>query len=384
MSVLLGNERLFTDALDIVAGKRLGLITNPTGLDSRLRATADRLHEAPDVELVALFGPEHGIRGDSEDGITVADGVDARTGVPSFSLYGNDRKPRPAVLADVDCLLFDIQDVGVRFYTYLYTMSLAMMACAGLEKPFVVLDRPNPIGGDLLEGNTLDPEFSSFVGMYPIPVRYALTIGEVARLFNDAFGIGADLHVVDMAGWRRDMLWDATGLPWVSPSPNMPSPQTALVYPGMCFFEGTNLSEGRGTAKPFEQIGAPYIDGHRLADEMNCLRIPGVMWRAVYFRPSFGKHAGELCSGVQLHVTEPRLLRPVAAAFHLMARIKSLWPSDFHWHLRADGIHNFDRLAGTDSLRRALDNGTQVDELLAVWKAEQRAFSPLRTGFLHY
>ena len=383
MSVRLGNERLFDDALELVAGRRVGLITNPTGVDSLLRSTADRLHAEPAAELAALFGPEHGIRGDAEDGVAVANDVDHRTGVPAISLYGSTRGLQDSMLDGIDVLLFDMQDVGARFYTYLYTMSAAMIACAARGVPFVLLDRPNPVGGEVLEGNLLDSAFSSFVGRYPVPVRYGLTIGEIATLFNEVHGIGAELQVVELRGWERSMSWEDTGLPWVAPSPNMPTPQTASLYPGTCFFEGTNLSEGRGTTRPFELIGAPFVDGFALADAMNDLAIPGARWRPVFFTPSFGKHAGERCGGVQLHAVSA-CLRPVTAAFHLLATAKSLFRVHFQWHLPARGIHNFDKLAGSDRVRLELDAGTPVADLLAAWEQERRPFAQVREEFLRY
>ena len=257
--VVLGTERLLEDCFHLIAGQRLGLITNPSGVNAALQATADRLHQAAGTELVALFGPEHGIRGDADDGTAVSTSRDPRIGVPAHSLYGTARQPDKTMLQDVDVLLFDIQDVGVRFYTYLYTMSLSMAASAALDRPFIVLDRPNPIGGQDVEGNLLDPAFASFVGLYPIPIRYGMSIGELAGLFNQAFEIHVELHVVEMQGWQRSSYWEDTGLSWIPPSPNMPTVDTAVVYPGMCFFEGTNISEGRGTSKPFEQVGAPFI-----------------------------------------------------------------------------------------------------------------------------
>ena len=383
MAVRLGNERLFDDALDLIAGRRVGLVTNPTGVDSCLRSTADRLHAEPATELAALFGPEHGIRGDAEDGVAVGDEVDRRTGVPAISLYGSTRELQGSMLEGIDVLLFDMQDVGARFYTYLYTMSEAMKACAARGASFVLLDRPNPIGGELLEGNLLDPAFSSYVGCYPIPVRYGMTMGEVATLFNEVHGIGAELQVVELRGWKRSMSWEETGLPWVAPSPNMPTPQTAALYPGTCFFEGTNLSEGRGTTRPFELIGAPFVDGFALADAMKDLAIPGARWRQVFFTPSFGKHAGERCGGVQLHAVSSRM-RPVTAAFHLLATAKSLFREHFEWNLPARGIHNFDKLAGSDRVRLELDDGTPVTDLLAAWEQERRPFAPVRERFLRY
>ena len=383
MAVKLGNERLFDETFDLVAGRRVGLITKPPGVDSCLRSTADRLHAEPATELAALFGPEHGIRGDAEDGVPVGDDVDRRTGVPAISLYGSARGLQGSMLEGIDVLLFDMQDVGARFYTYLYTMSEAMKACAARGVSFLLLDRPNPVGGELLEGNLLDPAFSSYVGRYPIPVRYGLTIGEVATLFNEVHGIGAELQVVELRGWKRSMSWEETGLPWVAPSPNMPTPQTAALYPGTCFFEGTNLSEGRGTTRPFELIGAPFVDGFALADAMNDLAIPGARWRPVFFTPSFGKHAGERCGGVQLHAVSSRL-RPVAAAFHLLASAKTLFRDHFEWNIPARGIHNFDKLAGTDRVRLLLDGGTPISDLLAAWEQERHPFAQVRKRFLRY
>ncbi len=385
--VQLGCERLFEDprAFRLVRGRRVGLVTNPSGVDRRLRATADLLHVRPGPELVLLFGPEHGMRGDAEDGVPVETAIDDRTGVPAVSLYGERRQPSPGELEQLDVLLFDIQDVGVRFYTYLYTMSLAMEACAEAGVPFVVLDRPNPLGGLVVEGNMLDaPAFASFVGRYPIPVRYGLTIGELARLFNEECGIGAELHVVEMRGWRRTMHWPDTSLHWVPPSPNMPTPETVAVYPGMCFFEGTNVSEGRGTALPFEQIGAPYMDGFVLAARTDALGLPGVAVRPVFFRPAFGKHEGLSCAGIQLHTTGDEAFSPVRTGFHLLSEARRGWPEDFEWRTNPHGIHNFDKLAGTDRTRAALDGGVPVDELIEEWAQQRRPFEDYRRRYLRY
>ncbi len=385
--VQLGCERLFEDprAFRLIRGRRVGLVTNPSGVDRRLRATADLLHVRPGPELVLLFGPEHGIRGDAEDGVPVETAIDDRTGVPAVSLYGERRQPSPGELEQLDVLLFDIQDVGVRFYTYLYTMTLAMEACAEAGVPFVVLDRPNPLGGLVVEGNMLDaPAFASFVGRYPIPVRYGLTIGELARLFNEEFGIGAELHVVEMRGWRRSMQWPDTSLHWVPPSPNMPTPETVAVYPGMCFFEGTNVSEGRGTALPFEQIGAPYMDGFVLAARIDALGLPGVAVRPVFFRPAFGKHEGLSCAGIQLHTTGDEAFSPVRTGFHLLSEARRGWPEDFGWRTNPEGIHNFDKLAGTDRIRAALDGGAAVDDLIEEWARERLPFEECRRRYLRY
>jgi uncharacterized protein YbbC (DUF1343 family) len=380
----LGIDRLLEEAFDLVAGQRLGLITNHSGVDAQLRSTADCLHTKAGTELVALFGPEHGIRGDAADGRSVASRADAHTGVPVYSLYGEIRHPTEEMLRRVDVLLFDIQDVGARFYTYLYTMSLAMQAAAAAGLPFIVLDRPNPIGGMRFEGNLLDPAFASFVGLYPIPVRYGLSIGEIATLFNEEWGINAELVVVEMKGWDRHAYWEASGLPWVPPSPNMPSVDTAVVYPGMCFFEGTNVSEGRGTAKPFEQIGAPYINAHRLCDVLAERQLPGVALRPVCFEPTAGKYVGEACHGIQLHVFDRDALAPVRTGLEILAVIKNLWPQDFGWRVPQGGIHNFDRLAGTDQIRLRLDAGASVDELCRDWQTGLEAFGDVRQRYLRY
>ena len=381
----LGNENLFTDEYSsLIRGRRIGLITNHSGVDSRLRATADRLHASPTCQLVALFGPEHGIRGDAADGASVETGRDPHTGVPAYSLYGETKRPDPGMLADVEVMLFDIQDVGVRFYTYLYTMSMSMEACAARDIPFVVLDRPNPIGGETVAGNLLDPAFASFVGLYPIPVQYGMTVGEIARLFNQEFALGADLRVVPMRGWQRAFLWDDTRLPWVAPSPNMPAVDTAIVYPGTCFCEGTNLSEGRGTTKPFEQVGAPFVDGYRLADQLNGLDLPGVRFRPVFFQPATSKHAGQVCQGVQVHVGDRRLFQAVRTGFEILATVRRLWPDDFAWRIPSGGIYNFDRLAGTDRIRLAIDEGISITDLTAAWADERRPFERQRQSCLLY
>ena len=382
--VTLGCERLLTDEGERIRGRRIGLITNHSGVDRQLRTTADRLHQSDLCRLVALYGPEHGIRGAAQDGEKVASHTDPRTGVPVHSLYGATREPDAAMLAGVELMLFDIQDVGARFYTYLYTMSIAMSACSRAKIPFVVLDRPNPIGGQALAGNLLDPAFASFVGLYPIPVRYGMTIGETARFFNTEYGIGAELDVVSMTGWRRTDYWDDLDLPWVPPSPNMPAVDTAVVYPGTCFFEGTNISEGRGTAKPFEQFGAPFIDGERLADELNAHDLPGVLFRPVFFEPATGKYAGQFCAGVQLHVGDRAIFEPLLTGFSALAAVLRLYADDFAWRIPQGGIHNFDRLTGTDQIRLALNRSIPAAELVASWTEELQAFNRTRQSYLAY
>ena len=382
--VVLGNEGLLEELPALVKGRRVGLITNHSGVDGDLAATADRLATSGQVDLVCLFGPEHGLRGDAADGTAVAGGRDRRTGVPVHSLYGPSRQPEAHILAGLEALIFDIQDVGARFYTYLYTMSLSMVACAEQGVPFIVLDRPNPIGGVEVEGPVLEAAFASFVGLYPIPIRHGMTVGEAARFFNGACGIGAALEVVEMRGWRRACYWEDTGLPWVAPSPNMPTVDTAVVYPGLCLCEGTNLSEGRGTTRPFEQVGAPFIDGPRLAARLNGLALPGVHFRPVYFQPTAGKYAGQVCQGVQVHVLERAAFRPVRTGLELVAAVKALWPDDFAWRVPQTGIYNFDKLAGTDQIRLQLDEGVAVEELIAGWSEAGARFAALRRQYLIY
>lgn len=383
--ITLGNERLHESTYtDLIGGRRVGLITNHSGVDHNLRSTADRLHACDACELVALFGPEHGVRGDAADGARIASGRDPYTGVPVYSLYGDRLQPSTGVLEKLDVMLFDIQDVGARFYTYLYTMSLSMQACGAHDIPFVVLDRPNPLGGVRVAGNVLDPAFASFVGLHPISICHGLTIGELAVLFNHEYGLGADLSVVPMRGWHRSMQWEQTGLPWVAPSPNMPTMDTATVYPGTCLIEGTNLSEGRGTAKPFEQLGAPYVDGPRLAAELGDLALPGVLFRPLYFQPAFSKYAGDVCRGVQLHVVDRSVFEPVRTGLEVIAAVRRICPAEFCWRTTSDDIYNFDRLAGTDRIRRQIDSGVPVASIQADWADELARFVRLRQSYLSY
>jgi uncharacterized protein YbbC (DUF1343 family) len=384
MPVRLGNERLFDEALPIVEGKRVGLLTNPSGVNSRLERTADRLHRTKSLELTALFGPEHGLRSNAEDGVAVASSIDPATGVPVHSLYGEKRQPDEATLRDVDVLLCDIQDVGVRFYTFLSTLFETMKACAEFDIPVVVLDRPNPIGGELVEGNILDPAFCSFVGVYPLPVRHGMTLGELAFFLNEEGELGAEVSVVEMRGWDRANYWADTGLIWVPPSPNMPTADTTLVYPGMCFFEGTNLSEGRGTTRPFEQVGAPFVDGNRLAEELNREPTPGNLFRPVSFVPASGKFADQTCGGIHLHVIDREIFRPVTAGLTTLVTAARLWPESFAWRLPGHGIHNFDKLAGTDRIRFAIDSGANLETLMSQWDQERETFKVSRQRHLLY
>jgi len=390
MPVRLGIERLL-DGSDrhLISGQRVGLVCNPASVDGQFRASVDRLSENSDWTLTAIFGPQHGFRSDlQENMIETPHAVDARRHVPVHSLYSETREPTAEMLADVDVLVVDLQDVGTRIYTYIYTMANCLRAARRHGLRVVVCDRPNPIGGERIEGATLDPAYASFVGQFPIPMRHGMTIGELARLFNDRFGLAAAVDVVPMEGWRRSMYFDATGLPWVLPSPNIPTLDTTVVYPGAVLFEGTMLSEGRGTMKPFEIVGAPWIDGDRFADQMNRQRLPGVFFRPVFFEPTFQKHAKETCGGCQVHVTDREAFRPVQVAVELLAEFHREDPSRFAWR---DPPYEYehvkppiDMLYGSDRLRRAIDSGEDASSITAGWPRDEDAFRTLRAPYLLY
>ena len=375
-----GIEVLLEDSLHLVAGRRVGLITNQTGVDRSGRSSIDRIYEHPSVELVALFAPEHGIRGTADPGETITDDVDVETGVPIHSLYGAVRSPTPEMLDGIDVLLVDFQDIGARYWTYVSTMTLAMEAAAEQGIPVVVLDRPNPIGG-AVQGNVLDPAFATFVGRYPIAMRHGMTLGELARYYQGEFGIGGELHVTPVDGWRRGVSFAETRLPWIQPSPNMPDVESATHYPGTCLFEGTVLSVARGTAAPFQQIGAPWLDGEALAEIMNGYGLSGVRFEAVKFvpdAPSDGKFDGVEVSGVRLVATSPEY-DPTHAAVALLVETHRMSGTQWGW-LQA----HFDRLAGTDLLRQAIDAGAAVDEILSGWRQELEAFMRVREQYLIY
>lgn len=374
-----GIEVLLHDRLDLVRGKHVGLVTNPTGVDRELVSDVDLLAHAPGVHLVALFGPEHGIRGAQQAGASVGSNRDPATGVPVYSLYGKTRQPTPAMLKGVDVLVFDIQAVGARFYTYLYTMADAMKAAAAAHIPIIVLDRPNPVDGTTVQGPVLDPKFASFVGEYPIPLRYGMTIGELAELFNGQFHLGADLTVVKMRGWTRSMYYDDTPLQFVMPSPNMPTETTALVYPGMGLVEGTNVSEGRGTTRPFELVGAPWIDAEKLSRVLNDKHLAGVRFRPVHFTPTFSKYEGKPCNGVQVHVMDRDTFNPVIVGLSVIATIHDLYPRQF-----AFKASDFDRLVGNDWVRQDIEKSTPVSEMQQRWQAGLSQFEKVRQKYLLY
>jgi uncharacterized protein YbbC (DUF1343 family) len=369
-------------------GLRVGLIANPTTVTADLVHASLVLKESRAFRLVALFGPEHGIWADAQDLVEVEDSRDPATGLPVFSLYGKTRVPTAEMLSGLEALLFDVQDVGARYYTFIYTMLHALQACAWHRRLLVVLDRPNPLGGTVLEGNVLQPQYLSFVGMHPLPPRHAMTVGELALLFREELGLDAELQVVRMRGWRREMAFEDTGLPWVMPSPNMPTIDTAWVYPGGCLVEGTNLSEGRGTTRPFEMVGAPWLDPWRLARDLEQERLPGVRFRPTYFTPTFQKHAGRLCGGVQVHVTDRRRFAPYLTYLLLIFHARRQDPVRFAWR---DPPYEYehvkrpiDILYGSDEFRRAADQGVSPRRLVSGWRAELARFRRRRTPHLLY
>jgi len=381
-----GADRLEEAASTELAGARIGLVTCPTGVNARFEPTIYRCAALRDARLTALFACEHGIRGERQAGVLFGDEIDPRTGVPVFSLYGETRKPTEAMLAHVDAVLFDIQDIGVRFFTYLTTLVYVMEACAQAGKTMVVLDRPNPFGGFGVEGGKLVPGYESMVGVAAIPFRTGMTIGEFARYMNDRIGKPCDLKVVELQGWRRAMEFADTGLPWIPTSPNTPTLDTCRVYPGTCMFEGTNVSEGRGTTRPFETVGAPWLDGERLAREMNGLGLPGVHFMPAYFTPTFSKHQGELCSGVQLYVTDKRSFRSVETGLKLLHRVIDLSGDRFEWLPPfKEGRKPFiDYLTGSDRVRLMAGDADGVERLLADWERDVESWSREREAYLLY
>jgi uncharacterized protein YbbC (DUF1343 family) len=369
----------------------IGLVCNPTAVTARLVHAADLLASAPGVRLAALFGPEHGVRGDAQYMAAVGGERDRRTGIAVHSLYGetaDSLKPRPEQLAGLDALVFDIQDVGTRYYTYQATMMLCMEAAAAAKVAFVVLDRPNPIGGEEVEGPRLFPGFESFCGLHDLAVRHGMTVGELARLFVAERKLSVELEVIACEGWQRALGFRETGLPWVFPSPNMPTPETALVYPGMCLLEGTNLSEGRGTTRPFELFGAPWLDAHRLAADLAAERLPGVAFRPASFVPTWDKHAGVRCHGVELFVTDAARFQPFRAGLACVVHARAQDAARFAWRTEpyefvAD-VPAFDLLCGSARERKAIEAGAGVADLARGFAPEERVFARRRAPYLAY
>jgi uncharacterized protein YbbC (DUF1343 family) len=387
MRVTLGIERLLDSGrLD---GRRVAIVCNPSSVDGQLRHAADRIAAHPRARLAAIFGPQHGFRSDvQENMIESGHAHDETRRVPVYSLYSETREPTAEMLRDVDLLVVDLQDVGTRIYTYIYTMANCLTAARKHGVPVIVCDRPNPIGGDAVEGPMLEQGFESFVGMYPIPMRHGMTIGELARLFNDACGIGADLDVIAMEGWRRAMYFDDTCLPWVLTSPNIPTLETCIVYPGTVLFEGTNVSEGRGTTRPFELVGAPWVAAERFAAAMNGLALPGAFFRPAAFEPTFHKHAKTSCGGCQIHVLDRPAFRPVETGVALLAAFRASDPAQFAWR---DPPYEYeheklpiDILAGSAETRERIEAGQTAREIALSWERGVSEFCELRERFLMY
>ena len=387
--VRLGIESILESRPSLLSDDRLGLITNPSGVDSELRTTIDLLHDRDEFDLRKLFGPEHGIRGSEQAGVEVEDSIDEKTGLPVKSLYGEEKHLRPAMLDDIDTVVYDMQDIGCRFYTLIYTLAYALEGVAAADKRMVVLDRPNPIAPLSPAGNRVSEAHSSFVGNYRLPIVHGMTVGELADYFNEEFGIGADLDVVELDDWSRDVWYDATELPWVYPSPNMPTLRTATVYPGTCFFEGTTLSEGRGTTKPFELVGAPWIDAEEWSESLNGEPLPGVGFRPAYFTPMFSKHEREAIEGVQVHVLDREAFEPVRVGLTMLISAFNTYP-ECDWIEYDDG-HFVDKLAGGPYLRKTIDeaapsNGAReiADGIIDRWDDELASFRDTRERYLRY
>jgi uncharacterized protein YbbC (DUF1343 family) len=389
MKIVLGLEKLLDDGLGGLRGARLGLICNQSSVNHQLHHAADLLHEHGDANLTALFGPQHGIRGDVQDNmVETAHAVDRATGIPIYSLYSETREPTEEMLSNVDVLVFDMQDVGCRIYTFVYTLANCMRAAKQYGKRVIVCDRPNPINGVSVAGTVLEPEFASFVGQYPLATRHGMTVGELALMFNQKFGINCDLEVVKMSGWSREHWLDETSAPWVIPSPNMPTVESATIFPGTVHLEGTQMSEGRGTTRPFELVGAPYIVAEEYARQLNGIGFPGVYFRACGFQPTFQKHAGQTCGGVQIHVTERDACEPVIVGVAVVKVAHDLYPEQFKWkeppYEYVYDKNPFDVIAGTDKLRASIERQESLDSIQSGWQEALSVFTRERKPFLLY
>ncbi len=385
--VRLGSDLLLSSTR--LRGTRVGVVCNHASVDRGFHHIVDRLMAAEGVGLGAIFGPQHGFRSDVQDNmVETPHGDDSGRRVPVYSLYSETREPTADMLRGLDALVIDLQDIGARIYTYIYTMANCLRACAKHGVTAIVCDRPNPIGGVDVEGARLVAGFESFVGQFPIPMRHGMTIGELATLFNATCAIGAPLEVVAMEGWTRDLYADETMLPWVMPSPNMPTLDTAVVYPGTVLFEGTMLSEGRGTTRPFELVGAPWVDAERFAAAMNQLDLPGVFLRPAVFEPTFQKHAKQTCGGCQIHVTDRTAFKPVLTGVALIDMFRRQDPGKFAWRQPPYEYEHeklpIDILAGSDVLRNQIESGMPLDEIAASWRTDEQAFAQMRRAFLLY
>lgn len=387
--IKLGLEKILDEQLNLLENLRVGLICNQATVDHRFRHAADLFFEHPKINLTTLFGPQHGIRGDVQDNmIETTHTIDRDTGLPVYSLYSETREPTEEMLRNTDVLVFDLQDVGCRVYTFIYTMANAMKSCAKFGKKFIVLDRPNPIGGIAVEGNVLEAGHESFVGQYPIPMRHGMTVGELAELFNHEFSIGCELDVVKMDNWSREDFYDETDAPWVMPSPNMPTVETAVVFPATVYFEGTQVSEGRGTTRPFEIVGASYIDSREFAEALASLELPGVIFSPVEFLPTFQKQAGQSCGGVFLHVTDRLIFEPVFTGIAMIKTAFDLYPEEFLWknppYEYVFDRNPFDVIAGTTKIRKMFEQKASWDDLKAFCRTGIDEFLPIREKYLLY
>jgi len=382
--VIPGNENLLRNYLSILKGKRAGLLTNPSGVDRFLRSSADLFAARSEFKLTALFGPEHGIRGAIYAGEHIRDEKDIQTGIPVYSLYGKTLKPTAQMLQDVDIILVDIQDIGLRGYTYVYSMAKVMEAAAEYDKEVIVLDRPNPLGGVQVEGNLVDEGFYSFVGLYPIPYRHGMTIGELARYFNSEFGINCKLTVIPILNWQREMLWPETKLPWVPPSPHVPHWETIL-YMGATGTLGElhALSEGVGYTSPFEIVGAPWIDGQQLADALNNLNLPGVRFRPLFYKPYYATYKGEVCKGVQLHILDASKFNAYTTGLYIMQAVIKLYP-DHDLFSEEGRVDMFNKVVGSDWIMKDLKNNIPVPEMESKWQKDLADFKLRREKYLIY
>ena len=389
-----GIEKLLADPPPILQGKRLGLLVNPASVacldgDQRFQSTRELIAHHYPSQLKVLFSPQHGFFAEKQANMVPSeDLIDPLLKIPVFSLYGKIRIPTEAMLEPLDVLIVELQDVGTRVYTFIYTMALCLQAARAYNKQVLVLDRPNPIGGNRIEGNCLKPEYASFVGMYPIPMRHGLTIGELALLFNDHFGIGCELSVISMAGWKRDMLYHNTGLPWIPPSPNLPTPTSALVYPGQVLWEGTNISEGRGTTQPFEILGAPFIDTARLEARIPRDKLAGIYLRPLAFEPVSDKWEKKLCRGFQLHIIDSTIYRPYRTTLSLLQAVVSVYPDAFEWRSAPYEYEfeklPFDLITGDPSVRKAVEDLDPLEDLEQSWAEGLKCFDEIRRPYLLY
>jgi uncharacterized protein YbbC (DUF1343 family) len=388
--VKLGSTRLLESGA--LRGQRVGLVSNPASVDHRLLHIVDLMLADPAIEVAALFGPQHGFRSDVQDNMIETPHGDYVAGekkrVPLYSLYSDTREPTAGMLRDVDTLVIDLQDIGTRIYTYMYTMANCLRAARRHRVKVIVCDRPNPIGGVEVEGITLEPGNESFVGQFPIPTRHGMTMGELARLFNEHFGIGAEVEVMTMTGWQRPMYWDDTGLPWVMPSPNIPTLDSALAFPGTVHLEGTNASEGRGTTRPFELVGAPWVRAEAFAARLNARQLPGVYFRPVVFEPTFQKHARVACGGCQIHVRDRWVFKPVLTGLAIIDEIRAADPHAFAWkpppyEYEHDKVP-IDVIAGSPAFRTAIDAGDRAEQIAAAWEQSVAEFGTLQQAYLLY